>query len=203
MQRLCEFQEVCWQQEQEFQLIDILFHITHKPDADLKKQRITKNSKKYREKKTIFDELEANGSIERAGLDAARNEELVSEFISPIIILPTSDTYKIVIAARLLNAITDVFKYHFPLLPGDVLIPRVNGIIFSTSNLSPVYHQVALTLKTQSLVHCVVVAEQYNLKRGFYGLKAVPGSCTRVMTMLSCTAHQKVYNYHLLCWNNV
>ena len=77
----------------------------------------------------------------------AINNELGSEFINPIIILPKGDTYKIVIDARLFNAITDVSKYHFPLLPVQVPIPRINGKMFSASLiLTTAYHQVWLKL---------------------------------------------------------
>ena len=45
-------------------------------------------------------------------------------------------------------------------------------------------HQVALTTETQKLVHFVVGNEQYKYKRGFCGLKGLPGFFTRKLTIL-------------------
>ena len=50
MTLLCEFQDVYSQHRYDFGLIDIPFHITLKPDAELKKQRITKIPIHYKEK---------------------------------------------------------------------------------------------------------------------------------------------------------
>ena len=83
-----------------------------------------------------------------------------------------------------LNAITDGPKYHFPLLAVQVVIPRINEKIFSIIDLPTAYHQVSLTPETQKLVHFVVGNEQEKNKRGFYGLKALPGFFTRIMTIL-------------------
>ena len=77
-----------------------------------------------------FDYYEDDGIIERVVLHAATNNELGSEFINPVVILPKGDTYKIVIFASLLIAITDTTKYHLPLLPVQVLTPKINGKIF-------------------------------------------------------------------------
>ena len=85
--------------------------------------------------------MEKKGISQRVGLDAARNIELGSEFLNPIIFLLKGNRYKIGIDARLLNATNDVSKYHFPLLPIQVLISRNNGVVFSTTNLSNAYHQ--------------------------------------------------------------
>ena len=84
-----------------------------------------------------------------------------------------------------LNALTDVSKYHFPLLPVQVLILRTNGKFFSTRDHSTAYHQFVLTPETQKLVHFFVRNEQYKNKRGFWGLKALPGFFTRRMTVPS------------------
>ena len=94
-------------------------------------------------------------------------------------------TQKIFIDARLLKAITDVSKYHFPLLPVQGLIPRIDGTIFSTTDLSTAYHQVASRPETPKLVHFVVENKICKYKRGVYGLKTLPVFFTRVITILS------------------
>ena len=113
--------------------------------------------------------METNEIFERVGfLDAARNDKLVSEFVNPNIILPKSDTYKIVIDARLFNAKTDISHYDFPLLPVQLLIPTIDGTTFSTTHFSTAFHQVALTPETRKLVHFVVGNEQYEQKPKFH-----------------------------------
>ena len=57
MPLLCERQDVYWQHKYNFGVADIPFHSTHKSDAELKKQRITKIPIHYREKtQTFLDE---------------------------------------------------------------------------------------------------------------------------------------------------
>ena len=134
MQLLCEFQDVYSHYQYDFGVVDILFHITLEADAELKEKRITKVPILYRDQmKQILDDLEQNGIIERVGLNAARNNELGSEFLYPFIIL----------------------------LKGDISIPRINGKIFSTTDLSTLYHEVALTPETQKPVRFAVGKEQY------------------------------------------
>ena len=63
-----------------------------------------------------------------------------------------------------------------------VLIYRINGKFFSTTDLSAAFYQVAPTPETQKLVHFVVEIEQKKYKRNFHGLKALPGFFTRIMS---------------------
>ena len=100
MQFLCQFQDVYSQYKYDFDVIDIPFQITLKPDAELKKQRITKVPTHYRDQiQQILDDLEQNCTIKRVGINVARNNEFGPEFINPIIILPKGDTYKTVTEA--------------------------------------------------------------------------------------------------------
>ena len=133
IQLLCEFQGVYSQHQYDFGVVDIPFtsHLKQMPNW---KKRITKVPIVYRDQmKQILDDLEKNGIIERVGLNAARNNELGSEFLYPFIIL----------------------------LKGDISIPRIDGKIFSTTDLSTLYHEVALTPETQKPVHFAVRKEQY------------------------------------------
>ena len=55
---LCEFQDDYSQHKNDFVVVDIPFHITLKPDAELKKQRITKVPFRYRDQiQQIFDDF--------------------------------------------------------------------------------------------------------------------------------------------------
>ena len=81
---MCENQDGYSQQKYGFGSVDTRFHITLKRDAELKKQRMTKNSIHYPDQtQQVVDDLEHNAIIERVGLNAARNEELGSEIIKP------------------------------------------------------------------------------------------------------------------------
>ena len=154
MQLLLEFQDLHLQHKHDFGVVDTPFHITLQPDAELKRQRIEKIPIHYRAKiQTILDDLETNGIIERVGIDAARNVELGPEFINPFTFLPKYDKYKNVLVARKLNSITDFSKYHFPLKAVQVLIPRIIGIIFSKTEVTPANQQVALLPETQKLMN--------------------------------------------------
>ena len=118
-------------------------------------------------------------------LNASSIIEFGSDFIYPIIILSEANTWKIVSDAGHLSDKTEVTKYHFLLLPVQVLILAINGKNFSTTVLSTGYHQVARTPEKQKLVHFVVGKDYYKHKRGFYGLKALPVFFNQNVTILS------------------
>ena len=74
-----------------------------------------------------------------------------SWFVNPIIILPKNDYVKLVIDARYLNSITDTSNSSWTLEPLQVLMIRLNGAYFTSSDLSCAFHQVPLTEETQKL----------------------------------------------------
>ena len=75
------------------------------------------------------------------------------------------------------NTIFHYYQFKF-------LKPGIHGTIFSTTDLSTAYQQVALTLEAQKLLQLFVENEQIKYKRGFPGLKALLGFFTREMTIL-------------------
>ena len=75
-------------------------------------------------------------------------------------------------------------KYRFPSPPVQFPILRINGTTLSITDLSTAHHQVALTPESLKLVHFVVGKKQYKYKQGFFGLEALPGFFTCVMTIL-------------------
>ena len=60
---------------------------------------------------------------------------------------------------------------------------RVNGKIFSLSDLSCAYHQVPLSPETQKLTSFIIGGRQYTYTRGFYGLCGLPNFFSRLMTI--------------------
>ena len=96
MQNLCEFQDVYSQHKNVFGVVDMPLYNTHKPDAELTKQRIIKVPIHYRDQTQQFlDDFENNGIIKRVGINDAKNNELGSKCIYPIIILPKGDVFKL------------------------------------------------------------------------------------------------------------
>ena len=78
------------------------------------------------------------------------NDEMGSIFVNPVILMPKNDYVKVVIDARYLNSVTDLTNYYWPLEPVQMIMTRVNGKVFSVSDLSCAYHQVPLIPETQS-----------------------------------------------------
>ena len=60
---------------------------------------------------------------------------------------------------------------------------RVNGKVFSVSDLSCAYHQVPLSSETQKLTRFKIGGKHYTYSRGFYGLCGLPNFFTRLMTI--------------------
>ena len=93
--------------------------------------------------------------------------EMGSLFTNPIIILPKGDTVKLVIDARYLNSITDLSNYSWPLEPVQMLLTKLDGTYYTTSDLASAYNQVPLSEDTKKLTSFVVGGKQYMFERGF------------------------------------
>ena len=63
------------------------------------------------------------------------NDDINSWFVDPVIILPKKDYVKLVNDARYLNSITDTSNSSWPLEPLNVLMTRITGTIFTSSDL--------------------------------------------------------------------
>ena len=110
------------------------------------------------------------------------DDELGSLFVNPIILMPKNDYVEIVSDARHLNSVTDLKNYSWPLEPVQMIMTRVNGKLFSVSDLSCAYHQVPLSYETQKLTGFIIRGRQYTFTRGFYGLCGLPNFFSRLMT---------------------
>ena len=156
------------------------FKITLQKDAQFRKQRPSKIPFHYRDRlEKLLVELQEAEIIKEMGDE----EEMGSSFINPIIILPKGDSLKIVIDARFLNSITDLTTYYWPLEPLNVLLTKISGKIFTTSDLSYAYSQVPLSKETQKLTSFVIGNKQYTFTRGFYGLAGLPNFFSRIMSI--------------------
>ena len=60
---------------------------------------------------------------------------------------------------------------------------RVNGKLFSVSDLSCAYHQVPLSPETQKFTSFIIGGRQYNFTRGFYGLCGLANFFSGLLTI--------------------
>ena len=96
--------------------------------------------------------------------------------------MPKNDYVKLVYGARYLNSVTDITNYSSALEPVQMIITRVNGKLFSVSDLSHANHQVPLSVETQKLTNFITGGRQYTFTRGFYGLFDLPNCFSRLLT---------------------
>ena len=106
-----------------------------------------------------------------------------SLFTNPIIILPKGDAVELVIDTRCLNSITDLSNYSWPLEPVQILLTRLDGVYYTTSDLATAYNQVPLSEDIMKLTSFAVGGKQYMFERGFYGLCGLPKFFSRIMTI--------------------
>ena len=124
-----------------------------------------------------MDELIQAGIIR----ELIENDNMNSWFVNPVNILPKKDYVKLVIDARHLNSIIDKSNSSWPLEPLNVLMTRITGNIFTSSDLSSAYNQVPLTEDTQKVTSFIVRGRQYTYQVGFYVLKPLPRFFSKVM----------------------
>ena len=132
------------------------------------------------------DESYADDEIKRYNgefLFENRELEMGSLFVTPIILMPKNDYGKIVIDARYLNSVTDLTNYSWPLEPAQMIMTRVNGKVFSVSDLSCAYHQVPVCPETQKLISFINGGKQYTYTCGFYSLCGLPNFFSQLMTI--------------------
>ena len=155
------------------------FHVTLKPKVELKRRpsKVPVHLKKNLEK--LLAQLKEADIIREKGDD----DEMGYLFVNPIILMPKNDYVILVIDARYLNSVTDLTNYPWPLEPVQMIMTRVNGKVFSASNLSCAYHQVPLSPETQKLTGFIIGGKQYTYTRGFYRLCALPNIFSRLMTI--------------------
>ena len=143
------------------------FHVTLKPNVELKRQRPIKVPLHLKEKlEKLLTQLRDADIIREMGDD----DEMGSLFVNPIILLPKNDFVKIVIDASYLNSVTDPTNYSWPFEPVQMIMTMVNGKVFSVSDLSCAYHQLPLSPETQELTSIIIGGKQYTYTRGFFGL---------------------------------
>ena len=134
------------------------FHVTLKPNNELKRQQPSKVSLHLKEKlQKLLTQLKNADIVYEMGDD----DEMGSLFVNPTILMLKNDYVKLVIDARNLNSVTDLTNYSWLLESVQIIMTRVNGKVFSLSDLSSAYHQVPLSWETQKLTSFMIGAKQY------------------------------------------
>ena len=156
------------------------FHVTLKPNVELKLQRDCKVPLHLKSKlEKLLTQLKDANIIQEMGDD----DEMGPLFVNRIILMPKIDYVKLVIDSRYLNSVTDLRSYSWPLEPVQMIMTRVNGKFFSVSDLTCAYHQVPLSFETQKLTSFIIGGRQYTFTRGFYGLCGLPNFFSRQMAI--------------------
>ena len=105
-----------------------------------------------------------------------------SFFTNPVIILPKGDTVKLVIPSGYLKSLTDLSSYLWLLEPEHMLLTRLDGVYYTTSDLVSAHNQVLLSADTEKLTSFIVDGKQYMFEKGFYGLCGLPKIFSIIMT---------------------
>ena len=141
METLVHNKDVYSQHKYDVGKIKQKFNVKLLPNVTLSKQRPSKVPLRYQEKlENLLDQLCKTGIIREMG----NENEMGSEFINPITILPKGNTIKLEIDARYLNSITDLSVYSWPLEPIGSRLTKLKG----TTSLPVICVQ--LTIKSPS-----------------------------------------------------
>ena len=156
------------------------FHVTLKPNSELRKQRPSKCPLHLKDKlEKLPAQLQGSGNIREMG----DHYELGSLFVNPIILLPEADYVEHIINARYLVSITNLTNYSWPLEPVQIIMTRINGKYFTASDLSCAYHQFPVSLEAQKLTSFVIGRKQNTYQVGLYGLCGLPQWFNRMMAI--------------------
>ena len=156
------------------------FHVTLKPNVELKRQRASKVPLHLKDKlEKLLTQLIDADIIREKGDD----DEMGSLFVNTIFLMPKNDHVELVIDACYPNSVTDLTSYSWPLDTVQMIMTRMNGKFFSVNDLSCAYHQVSLSFETQRLTSFIIAGRQYTFTRGFYGLCGLPIFFSRLITI--------------------
>ena len=136
-----------------------------KKGGKFRKQRSFKVPLNYRDRlETLLKELKRARILRETGSEL----EMGSLFTNSIVILPSGDTLftELVIDARYLKSVTDLSNNSWPLEPVQMLLTRLDGVCYTTSDLVSAYNQVLLSADTKNLTIFVVGGKQYLFERG-------------------------------------
>ena len=156
------------------------FKVTVKTKVEVKRQRPNKVPLHLKDK---LQKLLTQLKDAEKKLEMEKDDEMGLFFVNPIILKPNSDYVRLVIDAGHVNSVTDLNNFSWCLEPVQMMMIRVNPILFSVSDLSCANHQILLNLETQNLINFIIGGRQYTFTRGFYGLCGLLKSFSRLLTI--------------------
>ena len=112
------------------------YHVRRKPNVEQKQQRL---SKVHLHLKETLERLLIRLKDADLIREMSNDHKMGSIVVNPIILTPKNDYVKLVIDARYLNSVTDLTNYTWHLEPVQMTMTRVNGKVFSVSDLSCAY----------------------------------------------------------------
>ena len=156
-----------------------VFHVTLKPNVELKRQRPSKVPLNLKEKlEKLLTKLTDADIVRELGGD-----EMGSLIVNPVILMPKNDYVKLVIDARYIISLTNLTNYSWPSEPVQMIMTTVNGKVFSVSDVSCPYHQVPLSREIQKLTSFLIDGKQYTFTLEFYGLCGLPNFLSQLLTI--------------------
>ena len=91
---------------------------------------------------------------------------------------------KIVLDARYLNSLIDEYKCNWPIEPFQVILTKIKGKYFTTANTNSAYIQRPLDEQSRRLTQFVIVNQQYEFNRLFYGISIGPTAFSAFMSKI-------------------
>ena len=156
------------------------FHVTMKPNVELKQQRPSNEPLHVKEKvEKLLIQLRDANIIREMGDD----DEMRSLIVNPIFLMPKNDCVKLVNDARYRNSVTDLTNYSWPLKTAQMIKTRASGKVFSVGDVCWAYHQVRLSPETQNPISFTFGGKQYTYKRRLAGLCGLRNFFIRLLTI--------------------
>ena len=145
--------------------ISSTLHLPLKPDAVFKKQRASEVPIHLHDKVNrlldILEQYEIISPIKK------KKQAKGNTFINPVIILAKSESPKLVLDARYLNSLIDESKCNWPIEPIQVILTKINGQYFTTTDMNSAYNQMPLDEESRRLTQFVIGNQQYGFNRLF------------------------------------
>ena len=160
-------------------------HLPLKPDAVFKKQRASKVPIHLHDKVNrllnILEQYEIISPVNK------EEQPKGNTFINPVIILAKGESLKIVLDARYLNSLIDESKCNWPIEPIQVILTKINGKYFTTTDMNSAYNQMPLDEQSRRLTQFVIGNQQYEFNRLFYGISIGPAAFSAFMSKINAS----------------
>ena len=156
-------------------------HLPLKPDAVFKNKELVKYHHLHDKVNRLLDILEQYKNISPVIKEEQPKGNI---FINSVIILAKGESLKIVLDARYLNSLIDESKCNWPIEPIQVILTKINGKYFTTTDMNSAYNQMSLDEQSRRLTQVVIGNQQYDFNRLFYGISIGPAAFSAFMSKI-------------------